>query len=117
MALFAAWRELSGKSAVKSFEFTLLKTCPHCGDPLGIGFARCRNPGCAKLRPEFEECSAVVAEKSGPCMWSGNPTDVRLPDGKYLWAPYFLDAVRAGWLGADYAFTEEFLAARKQRER
>jgi hypothetical protein len=99
----------------KSHEFTLLKECAHCGDPLGIGFARCRNPGCGKLRPEFAEHAAVVVPTPGPCAWSGNRTDVRLPDGTYLWAPFFLDAFRAGWLDNQYRFTEAFREAKKRR--
>ncbi|MBN1676200.1 MAG: hypothetical protein JXR37_34470 [Kiritimatiellae bacterium] len=102
---------------MKSFEFTLLKECPECGNPLSIGFARCTNPGCTRLRPEFEPHGAVVTSKSGPCMWSGKRTDVRLPDGKYLWAPYFLDAVRAGWLDNEYRFTEKYRAARDNKNK
>jgi hypothetical protein len=50
-------------------------------------------------------------------MWSGAPTDVRLPDGKYLWAPYFLDAVRAEWLDKDYRFTEKYFSAMDRKKR
>lgn len=100
---------------MKSYEFTLLKKCAGCGDPLELGFARCRNPDCGKLRAEFEAHTGVVAGKSGACMWSGRTTDVRLPDGKYLWAPYFLDAVRAGWLDGKHSFTETFRKAKASR--
>jgi len=100
----------------KSYEFTLLKECPHCGDPLSVGFARCRNPGCAKLRPEFESHAAVVADRLGPCVWSGANTDVKLPTGDYLWAPYFLDAVRAEWLDESYSFTKKFHSERNNRK-
>ena len=96
----------------KSYEFTLLRECPHCDDPLPIGFARCRNPACGKLRPEFEAHAAVVSGRFGRCMWNDSRTDVRLPSGDYLWAPYFLDAVRAGWLDSSYSFTEKYHSAR-----
>jgi hypothetical protein len=101
----------------KSFEFTLLRECPHCGDPLSIGRARCSNPACSRLRPEFQDHAAVVVRQLGPCRWCGHTTDVRLPDGTFLWAPYFLDAWRAGWLDASYVFTEAYRTARGNRNR
>lgn len=105
------------RAMTKSYEFTLLKTCPHCGLRLPIGFARCQDRGCGKLRPEFEPHARVVTERHGRCAWKGAPTDVRLPGGQYLWAPYFLDALRAGWLDADYRFTPQYRAARDLRSR
>lgn len=54
---------------MKSYEFTLPKKCAACGDPLELGFARCRNPDCGKLRAEFETHAGVVAGKTGACMW------------------------------------------------
>jgi hypothetical protein len=101
----------------KSCEFTLLKECRYCGSPLPIGFARCQNPGCGRLRPEFEAHAGVVAKRSGRCTWKGLPTDVRLPTGQYLWAPYFLDALRAGWLDGKYRFTDVFGTAKSRRAR
>lgn len=100
---------------IKSYEFTLLKECSHCGSPLSIGLARCREPRCGKLRPEFEQHAAVVSERPGRCMWKSDLTDVRLPDGQYLWAPYFLDALRAGWIDGQYRFTEKYRTAKKQK--
>ncbi|MCE9616524.1 MAG: hypothetical protein K8T26_19795 [Lentisphaerae bacterium] len=100
---------------MKSYEFTLLKTCPHCGLNLSIAFARCQDRGCRKLRPEFEPHASVVTDRQGPCIWTGRPTDVCLPDGSGLWAPYFLDALRAGWLDNHYRFTDAFRAARSRR--
>lgn len=100
---------------MKSYEFTLLKKCLHCGLDLPIGFARCRDRGCGKLRPEFEPHAGVVVERPGRCAWKGMVTDVRLPDGMYLWAPYFLDAVRAGWLDGEYRLTEKYREARNLR--
>lgn len=100
---------------IKSYEFTLLKICSHCGSPLPIGLARCQEHNCRKLRHEFKGHDAVVTDRHSRCIWKHEVTDVRLPDGRYLWAPYFLDAVRAGWLDDKYGFTEKYLAARNLR--
>jgi hypothetical protein len=99
----------------KSFEFTLTKACVGCGDPLPLGLARCRNPGCLMLRPEFVPHAKVVGDVQGRCLWSKARTDVRLPNGDYLWAPYFLDAYRAGWIDASYAYTPLFVSALRSR--
>jgi hypothetical protein len=88
-----------------SAEATLSGSCSRCGANLYLGFARCRT--CGSLRPEFEPHAAVVSEFIGGCCASGAKTDVKLPTGDYLWAPYFLDMVTEGWLDASYAFTDK----------
>jgi hypothetical protein len=100
----------------KSYEFTMSRECSHCGDLFSIGFARCDNPACCKIRPEFAKHEKVVAKDRGTCIWSGRNTDVRLPNGDWLWAPYFLDALRAGWLDANYQYTPQYLAAKARKK-
>lgn len=89
--------------------------CVYCGDELPRGFGRCRNPACKRVRPEMECHEPLLANASGWCVWSGAPTDVRLPDGRYLSVAQFLSAVRAGWLDAKYHFTAAFQAAHSRR--
>lgn len=86
-----------------SAEETLPGYCERCHATLYFGLARCRS--CGALRPEFEPHLSVVAEKIGACSLSGATSDVCLPNGEYLWAPYFLDMVAKGWLDEDYALT------------
>jgi len=99
----------------KSYEFTLVRECVHCGERFSIGYARCENPGCGRIRPELEKHGKVVMEGRGICVWSGRNTDIMLPNGDWLWAPYFLDAMRAGWIDAQYQYTVKYLSARKQK--
>jgi hypothetical protein len=88
-----------------SAEQTLPSDCPHCGTGLYRGSARCR--ACGSLRPEFEPHAAVVSEMIGCCCASGAESDVKLPTGEYVWAPYFLDMIADGWLDVNYAFTSK----------
>lgn len=81
--------------------------CPKCGR-LNAGFARCQTSGCGELRREFHGREAVVVEQIGPCVMSGAKTDVRLPNGDYLWAPYFLQYVEKGFLDERYHYTEAY---------
>lgn len=99
----------------KSYEFTLVRECAYCGERFSIGYARCENPDCGKIRPELAKHETVVMGNRGICVWSGRNTDVRLPNGDWLWAPYFLDALRAGWITSDYRYTPQYTAARNQR--
>ena|SRR6516164_9390341 len=86
-----------------SSEETLSTHCQRCQKVLYRGLARCR--ACGALRPEFESRATVVSEHIGACCRSGAKTDVRLPSGHYLWAPYFLDMLAEGWLDAKYELT------------
>lgn len=81
--------------------------CPKCGRRNG-GFARCQTPGCGELRMEFRGRESVIVEEIGPCALSGARTDVRLPNGDYLWAPYFLSFLQAGWLDSKFHYTEAY---------
>ena len=100
----------------KSYEFTLIRECAYCGERFSIGYARCENPACAKIRPEFAEYDKVVMKKKGICVWSGRKTDVKLSNGDWLWAPYFLDAFRAGWISADYQYSSRYLDAKAKKK-
>jgi len=81
--------------------------CSKCGQRNG-GFARCQTPGCGELRKEFRGFERVVVEQRGPCVLSGGATDIRLPNGDYLWASYFLEYLRKGWLDENFYYTEAY---------
>ena len=93
---------------MRSVEESLSATCHACGSTIYAGYARCENPKCGSLRKEFEDYPDVVVVERGYCVLSGALSDVRLPNGDYLWAPYFLDFVSAEWLDADYRYSEKF---------
>jgi hypothetical protein len=82
------------------------QTCDHCGQPIYQGFAQCK--ACGKVRPEFDSYKIVIRESKTACSFSGADTDVCLPNGDGIWAPYFLDFVDAGWLTPDFQYTETF---------
>ena len=84
--------------------------CPKCGRR-NSGFARCQTPGCHGLRKEFQGHESVVVKEIGHCVLSGALTDLRLPNGDYLWAPYFLGFMKGNWLDEHYAYTERYYAA------
>ncbi len=90
--------------------------CPKCGKRTG-GFARCQTPGCGELRREFRGRERVVVGEVGPCVLSGARTDVRLPNGDYLWASYFLEFLEAGWLDESYSYTDAYYATHPHRRR
>lgn len=81
--------------------------CPKCGRQ-NFGFARCQTPGCGEWRADFRGREGVVVGQIGRCVLSGALTDVRLPNGDYLWAPYFLDFLQAGWLDQDFRYTQKY---------
>jgi len=81
--------------------------CPKCGRH-NWGFARCQTPGCGALRREFCGREQVVVGEPGRCVLSGALTDVRLPNGDYLWAPYFLGFMQAGWLDEGFGYTNAY---------
>lgn len=78
-------------------EFTFSTHCWQCGTQLQQGFARC--PKCRAIREEFFGLERFVADRVGCCCLSGAQSDVRDSDGKYYWAPYFIDRIRAGLSG------------------
>jgi hypothetical protein len=78
-------------------EFTFSTHCRACGAPLHPGFARC--PRCGAIREEFVGLEGFVADRPGCCCLSGALSDVRDADGRYYWAPYFIDRLRAGEAG------------------
>ena len=90
--------------------------CPKCGRRKS-GFARCQTPGCGELRNEFRGRERVVVGEIGPCVLSGARTDVRLPNGDYLWASYFLEFLQAGWLDESYSYTDGYYATHPHRRR
>jgi hypothetical protein len=97
-----------------SAEKTLSPVCATCGGQTGRGTARCK--ACGAIRAEFAAHSAVVAERRGCCTVSGAVTDVRLPNGDYLGAPYFLECLAAGWIDGGYSHTEQCPWARRRAE-
>jgi hypothetical protein len=78
-------------------EFTFSTHCRACGAPLHPGFARC--PRCGAIREEFVGLERFVADRPGCCWLSGALSDVRDVDGRYYWAPYFIDRLRSGEAG------------------
>jgi hypothetical protein len=81
--------------------------CPKCGRRNG-GFARCQTAGCGFLRKEFNGREAIVVGKIGRCVLSGALTDVRLPNGDYLSATYFLQFLEVEWLDASFGYTKAY---------
>jgi hypothetical protein len=53
----------------------------------------------------FED--AIVNETT-VCIFSGAETDVQLPNGNGIWAPYFLAFIEEGLIGRDLRYTEAF---------
>ena len=90
--------------------------CPKCGKR-NCGFARCQTPGCGELRKEFRGREQLVAEELGVCVLSGARTDVRLPNGDYLWSSYFLHFLQAGWLDESFRYTETYYETHPYRRR
>ena len=90
--------------------------CPKCGRHNG-GFARCQTSGCGEMRSEFRGRERVVVAETGPCVLSGARTDVRLPNGDYLWASYFLEFLQAGWLDEGYRYTDAYYSSHPSRRR
>ncbi len=77
--------------------------CGYCRQSLYQGFAKCHL--CGAIRPEFTEFKHVIRDKLACCEWSGADTDVVLPNGHPLWAPYLLAMLEAGWLDDSLKFT------------
>ncbi len=72
------------------------------------GFARCQNSSCGAIREEFKNFEHLVVLEKGHCLLSGAPTDVRLPNGDYFWAPYFLDYLERGLINPDLLYSSKF---------
>ena len=89
-------------------ETTFSDTCKRCDSPLYQGFVRCQNPACGALRDEFKDFRRVVVTTKGNCFLSGAPSDVQLPSGDYIWAPYFIDYIEKGLINSDLSFSEKF---------
>src|SRR5262245_30638220 len=84
-------------------------TCESCGKSIYDGFAKC--PECGQIRAGFEAYQPIIQNAQSECVLSGAPTDVRLPNGDWIWAPYILGFFEAGWLTADFQYTEKFFLA------
>jgi hypothetical protein len=87
--------------------------CGACGADLERGLARCGC--CGAVRPEFRGHERVVVHQLGCCVESGAVSDVRLPNGDYIWAEYFLDFVAAGWLDELYNYSESCFRVRPDK--
>jgi hypothetical protein len=85
------------RQTYKGAEFTFSTQCAACGSQLHRGFARC--PTCRAIREEFCGLEHFVADRVGCCCLSGALSDVRDSDGRYYWAPYFIDRLRVGEVG------------------
>jgi hypothetical protein len=92
-------RQLLGfpRQKYTSASFTFSTYCRNCLERLYPGFARC--PNCRAIRDEFRGLERFVVDQLGQCCLSGAMADVRDLDGSYYWAPYFIDALRAGIAG------------------
>ena len=93
---------------------SLPATCGKCGESLYQGFARCLNPDCRAVRPEFLGFGRAIVNAKTACVFSGAETDVQLPNGDGVWAQYFLDFVDEGWIGPDLSYTPAFYAKHPQ---
>lgn len=85
-------------------EFELPKHCSNCGAGVYAGFARCKS--CGTLRPEFIQHATAVVSEVDRCIFSGAETDVVLPNGDGIWAPYFLAMLDDRWLDSKYEYTD-----------
>ena len=85
------------------------KSCYECHSALRPDFARCP---CGTLREAFKGTASIVALEPGHCVLSGALTDVRLLNGDYIYAPYFLEYRDKGWIGEDLAYTPAFYEQR-----
>jgi GNAT superfamily N-acetyltransferase len=82
-----------GRLKYTDAESTLSKYCPACGEQFGQ-FARCTR--CNTVRNEFIGLEHCISDIQGACDLSGSISDVKAPDGRYYYAPYFIDMVRGG---------------------
>lgn len=82
----------------------LEQKCGHCHHSLNEGFAKCHE--CGAVREEFREYSSLIRDEVEGCIFSGAETDVFLPCGHAVWAPYFLSMIEAGWLDTSFGYTE-----------
>ena len=82
--------------------------CPNCGCITYAGYARCENSKCQTILPPYQDHASVIVEEKGCCVMSGAPTDVKLPNGDYLWAPDLLEYLESGWIDQHYKYTQKF---------
>jgi hypothetical protein len=82
----------------------LTPTCDKCHRSIRGGFAKCHE--CGAVREEFREYANLIHDETAACIWSGAETDVVLPNGHAVWAPYLLDMIEAGWLDGSFGYTE-----------
>ena len=78
--------------------------CPGCGASVRNGFAKCRR--CGRVRPEFEPYTTLISEVENRCIFTGSLTDLVLPNGDAVWAPYFLDLIEQGLLSESFEYTD-----------
>ena len=93
---------------MSNIDTTFSNTCKRCDSPIYQGFARCQNSACIALRDEFKDFEKVVVETKGYCFLSGAPSDVQLPNGYFIWAPYFIDYIESGLINSDLSFSKKF---------
>ena len=80
--------------------------CPACDKPMNPGFAWCRS--CGSARPEFSKFTKLIRKTEEACVFSGAETDVLLPNGDAVWAPYVLDLIHEGCLDEKLQYTPKF---------
>jgi hypothetical protein len=93
---------------MKSGQITLPTHCGKCGTSLYEGFARCQNPACGAIREQFKDFERLIVPEKGHCLLSGAPADIRLPNGDYFWAPYFIDYLERGLINPDLSYSSKF---------
>ena len=86
--------------------YRLPEKCNFCSEPIYQGFARCQK--CKKLRHEFEVHKNLVVNEKNGCVFSGAETDVVLPNGDGVWAPYLIELIDGGYLDTRYRYTDKF---------
>jgi hypothetical protein len=95
------------------FKYHLPDNCSYCGEPIYQGFARCQK--CGKVRPEFDEHNGLVKDNHQRCVFSGSETDVVLPNGQGIWAPYLFDLINRGYLDSQYGYTAKYFKQTRSR--
>jgi len=79
--------------------------CPNCRKDLSPGLARC--PNCSEIRPILKPIRKLVSDEFGACAFSGGKSDIRFPNGDWMWAEYVVPLLDRDWAQSDVDYSEE----------